>query len=127
MSTFFSSSEIGASQAVWVFFIFVTLIKHLSRCMPFHVYILHSLEYNKIYIGYTGDLESRLNSHNELANKGWTIKFRPWKLVHTEVFETKSEAMRWKKQLKSARGREFIRKEILKQLIQTIQITTKYE
>ncbi|MBT1687192.1 GIY-YIG nuclease family protein [Dawidia soli] len=83
--------------------------------MSFHVYVLHSLQNDKIYIGYTSDLESRLKSHNELATKGWTIKFRPWTLVHTEVFETKAEAMRREKQLKSARGQEFIRKEILNQ------------
>ncbi|MBT1687193.1 GIY-YIG nuclease family protein [Dawidia soli] len=83
--------------------------------MSFHVYVLHSLQNDKIYIGYTSDLESRLKSHNELATKGWTVKFRPWTLVHTEVFETKTEAMRREKQLKSARGREFVRKEILNQ------------
>jgi putative endonuclease len=82
--------------------------------MSFHVYVLHSGQYDKIYIGYTSDLESRLNSRNELATKGWTVKFRPWSLVHTETFETKAEAMGREKQLKSARGREFIRKEILK-------------
>lgn len=83
--------------------------------MSFYVYVLHSQQRDKIYIGYTSDLESRLKSHSELATKGWTIKFRPWALVHTEVFETKAEAMRREKQLKSARGREFIRKEILNQ------------
>ena len=83
--------------------------------MSFHIYVLHSLQSDKIYIGYTSDLASRLESHNKLATKGWTIKFRPWRLVHTEVFETKAEAMHREKQLKSARGREFIREEILKQ------------
>jgi putative endonuclease len=86
-----------------------------NRCMSFQVYVLYSSEYNKIYIGCTSDLESRFKSHNELGTKGWTIKFRPWLLVYTKFFETKAEAMRREKQLKSARGREFIRKEILKQ------------
>ena len=47
-------------------------------------------------------------SHNLLGKKGWTIKFRPWKIVYTEIFETKASAMQREKQLKSAKGREWI-------------------
>ena len=35
------------------------------------------------------DLKQRLASHNELSKKGWTVKFRPWQLVHSESFESK--------------------------------------
>tara|TARA_R110002050_G_scaffold290260_1_gene443732 strand:- start:64211 stop:64453 length:243 start_codon:yes stop_codon:yes gene_type:complete len=79
----------------------------------FTVYVLHSKEFDKIYIGFTSDMRKRLLSHNELATKGWTKKFRPWILVHTEKFENKPEAMKREKQLKSFRGREFIRKEMI--------------
>ncbi|WP_103665534.1 GIY-YIG nuclease family protein [Gracilimonas amylolytica] len=72
------------------------------------VYALYSPSHQKIYIGYTTNLEQRLISHNSLGKKGWTIKYRPWKLAYTEDFETKKEAMRREKQLKSAKGREFI-------------------
>ncbi len=74
----------------------------------FTVYVLYSKDYDKIYIGFTSNLEQRLLSHNELGKKGWTIKFRPWQLVHTEVFQLKSEAMLREKQLKTAAGRNFI-------------------
>jgi len=74
----------------------------------FTVYALYSPSHQKIYIGFTSDLEQRLLSHNSLGKKGWTIKYRPWKLAYTEEFETKKEAMRREKQLKSAKGREFI-------------------
>lgn len=74
----------------------------------YFVYVLFSPNYNKIYIGYTSNLEQRFLSHNELGKKGWTIKFRPWTIVHSEKFETKSEAMKREKQLKTAKGREFI-------------------
>jgi putative endonuclease len=50
-----------------------------------------------------------------LSKKGWTIRFRPWVLVHQESFQSKAEAMRREKELKSARGREFIRTEMLMQ------------
>ena len=74
----------------------------------FTVYVLHSKSYDKIYIGFTSNLEQRLLSHNELGKKGWTIKFRPWQLIHTEVFQLKSDAMKREKQLKTATGRNFI-------------------
>ncbi|HEY4655435.1 MAG TPA: GIY-YIG nuclease family protein [Cyclobacteriaceae bacterium] len=39
----------------------------------FTVYALYSPSFNKLYIGYTTNLENRLRSHNELATKGYTI------------------------------------------------------
>ncbi|WP_129718045.1 GIY-YIG nuclease family protein [Pedobacter sp. SYP-B3415] len=75
----------------------------------FCVYVLYAISYDRIYIGYTSNLESRLMSHNFLANKGYTSKFRPWIVVYTEYFETKKEAIIREKQLKSAKGRLFVR------------------
>ncbi len=74
----------------------------------FTVYVLYSEKYNKIYIGYTSNIEQRLLSHNELETKGFTLRYRPWKLIYSEVFSEKSEAMKREKQLKTARGRAFI-------------------
>jgi putative endonuclease len=73
------------------------------------VFVLYSSQFDKIYVGFTNNLDNRFKSHNELGNKGWTIKFRPWVIIHTENFDTKSDAMRREKQLKSAMGRTFIR------------------
>jgi putative endonuclease len=88
-------------------------VGRLHRFMPFHVYVLHSARLNKIYIGFTSDLNARLLSHNELATKGWTIRFRPWSLIYSEPFATKAEARRREKELKSAVGRNYIRERIL--------------
>ncbi|MFY0651981.1 MAG: GIY-YIG nuclease family protein [Cyclobacteriaceae bacterium] len=79
------------------------------------VYVLYSEKFNKIYVGATSDLEQRFLSHNELSKKGWTLKFRPREIVHTEEYEVKSEALVRGKQLKSSRGRDYIRKQILGQ------------
>jgi putative endonuclease len=77
--------------------------------MNFTVYVLYSQQFNKHYVGFTSDLQSRLLSHNSLATKGFTVLYRPWTLIHTEVFETKSEAMKREKWLKSGVGRAFIK------------------
>jgi putative endonuclease len=74
----------------------------------YKVYILYSSTYNKIYIGYTSNLDARLLSHNELGTKGWTKKYRSWQLVYTEIFEIKNEALLREKELKGAKGREWI-------------------
>lgn len=79
----------------------------------FVVYVLYSASYDKIYIGFTSDLINRFKGHQQLSNKGFTIKFRPWVVIHVEVFETKKAAMSREKQLKTASGRDFIRKNIL--------------
>ena len=55
----------------------------------FTVYILYSEKFDKTYVGFTSDLEKRFLSHNELATKGWTIKFRPWKIIHSEIYDSK--------------------------------------
>ena len=81
----------------------------------FTTYVLYSHKFDKIYIGFTSDLESRLISHNEKATKGWTIRYRPWKLIYKEEFKEKSVAMQREKELKSHRGRDFIW-QILKQI-----------
>ena len=72
-------------------------------------YVLYSEKYDKIYIGFTSNLEGRLLAHNELSTKGWTVRFRPWRLLYKEEYESKSDAMRRERELKSYRGRQFIR------------------
>jgi putative endonuclease len=78
----------------------------------FVVYILYSEKFNKNYTGFTSNLISRFNSHNNLETKGFTLKFRPWKVIHVEFFDSKSEAMKREKYLKTGVGREFIQKVI---------------
>jgi len=78
----------------------------------FTVYVLYSVQYDKIYIGFTSNMEQRLLSHNVLGKKGYTLKYRPWKLVYTESYATKSEAMKREKQLKGGQGRIWIRENL---------------
>jgi len=80
--------------------------------MIYTVYILYSEKYDKIYIGYTSNLIERYKSHNELAIKGYTIRYRPWVVVYCEYFTDKLAATKREKALKSGQGREWIRKQI---------------
>ena len=80
----------------------------------FTVYVIYSHKHNKIYIGQTCDIKNRLDEHNsDLSNH--TKKFIPWKIIYTEEYQSRAEAMKREKQLKSSRGRSFIWKVLLGQ------------
>jgi len=66
----------------------------------FHVYILQSEATTKYYIGSTGNLSDRLLRHNSGRSKA-TKQGIPWKLIYTEVFESRSEAYQREMELKS--------------------------
>ncbi|MBT9175431.1 MAG: hypothetical protein DDT22_01112 [candidate division WS2 bacterium] len=84
----------------------------------FTVYAILSESTNKIYIGQTIDLKIRLMQHNS-RNENHLGKFTKqnkgtWELIYKEEYSTRTEALKREKQLKSFRGREFIRN-IIKQ------------
>jgi putative endonuclease len=81
----------------------------------FVVYILYSEKFGKNYTGFTSNLIARFNSHNLLETKGHTLKFRPWKVIHVEFFDSKAEALKREKYLKTGIGRDFIQKLIANQ------------
>lgn len=46
-----------------------------------------------LYTGWTNNIEKRLNAHNSGQGAKYTKSRRPVKLVYTEIYETKEEAM----------------------------------
>jgi putative endonuclease len=64
------------------------------------VYILASQEYGTLYIGVTSDLIARLYQHRSGEVKGFTSKYRVFRLVRFEQFDTMHEAISREKQLK---------------------------
>ena len=75
----------------------------------FIVYILKSLKDNKRYIGFTEDIERRIQEHNNGLVKS-TKNRRPFALIHSESFEVKQEALNKEKFYKTGKGREFLKK-----------------
>jgi putative endonuclease len=66
----------------------------------FVTYTLYSVKFDILYIGFTQDLISSFHSHNSSANSGFTVKYRPWKVIYVDFFETKTAAMQREKELK---------------------------
>jgi putative endonuclease len=71
--------------------------------MNYYVYILKSLNNNRYYIGQTKDLEKRIRIHNSLKAR-WTKRYQPWELVHSEIYLTRSEAIKREMFLKNIGG-----------------------
>jgi putative endonuclease len=65
-----------------------------------YVYILQSELTGRFYIGSTVDVSTRLHRHNAGHHLS-TKAYRPWKLVHTEYFDTLPEARRRERQIKA--------------------------
>ena len=77
----------------------------------FFVYVLFSEACGKRYVGQTDDLERRLREHNDpLSNvrKFTSRNAGPWRLVWSEMFDSRREAMAREKWLKSGVGREWL-------------------
>jgi putative endonuclease len=64
------------------------------------VYILASKPYGTLYTGVTSDLIARLWQHRNDEVKGFTSRYRVYRLVRFEQFETMHEAISREKQLK---------------------------
>lgn len=65
-------------------------------------YILYSISLNKIYVGYTVNIERRLKQHNGIISGGAkkTCEGRPWVLyIKIEGFLEKSSALRFEYRL----------------------------
>ncbi|KKQ95862.1 MAG: Excinuclease ABC C subunit domain protein [Candidatus Woesebacteria bacterium GW2011_GWB1_43_14] len=69
--------------------------------MPYFVYILRTSA-NTLYIGQTNDLEKRIKEHkNKTAKSAKYIRyFTSFKLVYSEKYKTRKEAMQREIQLK---------------------------
>ena len=74
----------------------------------FTVYAIRSEKDGRIYVGFTMDLNKRLNDHNS-GKTSSTKGYRPWKLMYSEYKETRLEAREREKYLKSGIGKEFLK------------------
>jgi len=73
----------------------------------YYLYIITSEKDGTYYIGQTKNLEDRIYRHNSGHSKATKSK-RPWKLVYCKEFETRSEAVRYEKELKQKKSRKYI-------------------
>ncbi len=69
----------------------------------YFVYILRSGKNGHHYVGSAEDLNVRLKRHNAGEVRS-TKSGRPWEMIHTETFASRSEAVRREREIKSYKG-----------------------
>jgi putative endonuclease len=67
--------------------------------MSFHVYILQCSD-GSFYTGYTKDLQQRLRQHENGKGAKYTKAHRPQRVMYTELFGTRSAAMKREREIK---------------------------
>ena len=72
-----------------------------------YTYILQSDKDGSFYVGYSENPQKRLIKHNS-AKTGYTARKQPWKLVYTEEYNTKTEALKRERFIKAQKSRVFI-------------------
>ena len=77
--------------------------------MKFFVYILRSIKNNDIYVGSTANLEERIDRHNSGLVKS-TKPYRPWGILEFRECNSRSEAIKLERFLKSGQQKEMLKK-----------------
>jgi putative endonuclease len=78
------------------------------------VYVIESLLDQTWYTGMAKDVNNRLKEHNSGKNR-FTKGHRPWKIIFTEIHPDWEAARKKEKYLKSAAGKNWLKKYLLSQ------------
>jgi len=74
----------------------------------FFVYAIYSTNKDQIYKRHTNSLRRRLFEHNAGLERS-TKHGAPWKLIYSEAFVSRSDAMKREAELKTGKGRDFLK------------------
>ena len=78
------------------------------------VYILKSQkDLSRFYVGFTHDLQRRIDQHNDPNEPTWTKRFMPWQLETYLVFKEEKIAKKFELYLKSHSGKAFLKNHLL--------------
>jgi len=77
--------------------------------MKYFLYILKSKKYDKYYTGISQNPHRRLEYHNTLE-KGFTSRYRPWRIVFVKEFNSKHEAIMIERKIKNWKSKKMIEK-----------------
>ena len=74
----------------------------------FYVYVLKSTLRNYIYVGLTNDVNRRVNQHNNKRER-ITRAYAPFEIMLIEEYDSRAEARKREKYLKSGFGKEYLK------------------
>lgn len=81
--------------------------------MIYKVYVLYSPKHDKLFTGLTTGLIDRMQVHNSDSPSEWTTIYRPWTLVHMEIYQEEDEALIRESFLDGESGHQYIREDVL--------------
>ena len=73
-----------------------------------YVYVIQSLKDKRFYTGFTENLERRIGEHNR-GREPSTKSRAPFKLIYFEACLSKNDAIAREKQLKSGKGKKYLK------------------
>ena len=76
--------------------------------MDYYIYAIKSGKDGRIYVGLSKNPNKRLGQHNK-GKTSSTKPWRPWNLIYKKSFESRPEARKEEKRLKSGFGKEFLK------------------
>ena len=82
----------------------------------YFVYVIWNATHSRYYVGQTEDIDKRLRQHNDPENNmsKFTKKYDGgWVLLYSETLPSRSGAMKREKELKTGKGRDWIKSHIL--------------
>lgn len=77
--------------------------------MSYFVYIIESEKNGDIYVGSTSDIAKRIARHNAGGVKS-TKAYRPWRLLESTEYPSRSEAVRMELHLKTGQQKEILKR-----------------
>ena len=78
----------------------------------YYGYIIESIKSGKWYYGHSKYPEKRLTEHNAGQNKSTKYGI-PWVMIFKKEFESKAEAMKFERYLKSLKNKDYVRKNVI--------------
>ena len=75
--------------------------------MSYSVYIIFSARLDRYYVGYTEDIEVRLQQHNQ-GISDYTSVAQDWVLLYSEKFDTRQCAKSREMEIKRKKSRKYI-------------------
>ena len=97
----------------------------LKQFQMHQVYILFSEKLNRYYIGYTSDLRTRMEFHNNSENRKFTHNASDWKIFFEINCENKTQALAIEKQIKAMKSKVFI-ENLIKYPEMVVKLKIKY-
>lgn len=81
--------------------------------MIYKVYVIYSPHHDRLFTGLTTSLTDCMKRHNSDNPEEKTTSYRPWTLVHMELFGNEGDALLRKTYLDGKGGQHYIREQVL--------------